>query len=327
MPFRLLCNMLDGMLAVEGGLKTPSGELYNELPDRLADLLILVGAGYAIVVPWGPELGWAAAADGALTAYVRTLGVAAGASQHFVGPMAKPRRMHVLIAACLLSAVETVVGWPEGRVLVGRADPHHRRGRRDDAEAAEAIVADSGGGVTGSSPRAWRHWRAWPAAPASAASTPVRVRVSASSSPTTPAISTSSCSGRCCPKTLALAPGRSPPGTIGRRVDFASTWQRGYSEPSWSTARGNLGQLRSQIDQMIEALDAGEFVDHLSGRHTRHRWRSGRSRVGSTILHGSGPMSTWFPFISTIFIASCRKASSCPYRNSVASASVSRCTC
>ena len=119
MPLRLLCNMLDGMLAVEGGLTTPSGELYNELPDRLADLLILVGAGYAIVeVPWGPELGWAAATTALLTAYVRTLGAAAGASHHFVGPMAKPRRMHVLIAACLLSAVETAVGWREGWVLV-----------------------------------------------------------------------------------------------------------------------------------------------------------------------------------------------------------------
>src|SRR5688572_16406923 len=33
MPLRLLCNLFDGMLAVEGGLKTPSGELFNELPD------------------------------------------------------------------------------------------------------------------------------------------------------------------------------------------------------------------------------------------------------------------------------------------------------
>jgi phosphatidylglycerophosphate synthase len=119
MPLRLLCNMLDGMLAVEGGRKTASGELYNELPDRLADLLILVGAGYAIGdVAWGPELGWAAATTALLTAYVRTLGAAAGASHHFTGPMAKPRRMHVLIAACLLSAVETAIGWPQGRALV-----------------------------------------------------------------------------------------------------------------------------------------------------------------------------------------------------------------
>jgi phosphatidylglycerophosphate synthase len=112
MPLRLLCNLLDGMLAVEGGLKSPSGELYNELPDRLADLLILVGAGYAITeIPWGPELGWAAATTALLTAYVRTLGAAAGTSHYFDGPMAKPRRMHVLIAACLISAAETAIGW------------------------------------------------------------------------------------------------------------------------------------------------------------------------------------------------------------------------
>src|SRR4051794_31303358 len=35
MPLRLLCNLFDGMLAVEGGLQSPVGELYNELPDRL----------------------------------------------------------------------------------------------------------------------------------------------------------------------------------------------------------------------------------------------------------------------------------------------------
>ena len=118
MPLRLLCNLLDGMLAVEGGLKSPTGELYNELPDRLADLLIIAAAGYAILdVWWGPQLGWLAAAVALLTAYVRTLGAAAGASQQFVGPMAKPRRMHVLIVACLLSAIETAAGWPQGRAL------------------------------------------------------------------------------------------------------------------------------------------------------------------------------------------------------------------
>jgi hypothetical protein len=30
---RLLCNLFDGMVAVEGGHKTKSGEIYNELPD------------------------------------------------------------------------------------------------------------------------------------------------------------------------------------------------------------------------------------------------------------------------------------------------------
>ena len=53
-----------------------------------------------------------------LTAYTRTLGVAAGASQHFAGPMAKPRRMHVLIAAAILAAVATAAAWGPDWVIV-----------------------------------------------------------------------------------------------------------------------------------------------------------------------------------------------------------------
>ena len=34
---RGLCNILDGILAVEGGLKSKSGEIFNELPDRFSD--------------------------------------------------------------------------------------------------------------------------------------------------------------------------------------------------------------------------------------------------------------------------------------------------
>ena len=59
---RLLCNLFDGMVAVEGGLKTKSGEIYNELPDRLSDALALVGAGYAFPAQqWSHSLGWAGA--------------------------------------------------------------------------------------------------------------------------------------------------------------------------------------------------------------------------------------------------------------------------
>src|SRR5215813_7609259 len=39
---RMLCNMLDGMLAIELGLHTKLGELYNDLPDRISDSMILV---------------------------------------------------------------------------------------------------------------------------------------------------------------------------------------------------------------------------------------------------------------------------------------------
>ena len=32
---RLLCNLLDGMVAIEGGMKSKTGEIWNDLPDRL----------------------------------------------------------------------------------------------------------------------------------------------------------------------------------------------------------------------------------------------------------------------------------------------------
>jgi phosphatidylglycerophosphate synthase len=106
---RLLCNLFDGMVAMEGGFKTKSGEIFNELPDRFADAFIFVGAGYAAVGPdWAPAAGWLCAVLAVLTAYVRALGASAGASQHFCGPMAKQHRMAVMTFACLVSAV---LGW------------------------------------------------------------------------------------------------------------------------------------------------------------------------------------------------------------------------
>jgi phosphatidylglycerophosphate synthase len=109
---RLLCNMLDGMVAIEGGRRTSYGELFNDVPDRFADVAILVGAGYGIAaLPWGRELGWIAATLAVLTAYVRLLGGAMGTPQYFTGPMAKPHRMAALTVACVLSTFEPLFGW------------------------------------------------------------------------------------------------------------------------------------------------------------------------------------------------------------------------
>lgn len=103
---RLLCNLFDGMVAIEGGFKTPSGELFNELPDRFSDAFILIGAAYALPeFSWMSVLGWSAAVLAVITAYVRALGASMGAGQHFVGPMAKPHRMAVMTGACLASAL------------------------------------------------------------------------------------------------------------------------------------------------------------------------------------------------------------------------------
>ena len=111
---RLLCNLFDGMVAVEGGFRSKAGEIYNELPDRISDALLLVCAGYAAApwTGWERDLGWLAATLAVLTAYVRTLGVQAGAAPQFCGPMAKQQRMATLTAACALTAGETLLGWP-----------------------------------------------------------------------------------------------------------------------------------------------------------------------------------------------------------------------
>lgn len=101
--FRLLCNLFDGMVAIEGGKQAPDGPFWNEFPDRVADILILVGAGYGAGVP---TLGWSAAAFAVLTAYTRELGRNCGLPADFSGPMAKQHRMATITAAALLSLAE-----------------------------------------------------------------------------------------------------------------------------------------------------------------------------------------------------------------------------
>ncbi|MBN9418595.1 hypothetical protein ABS71_15235 [bacterium SCN 62-11] len=99
---RLICNMIDGMVAVEHNQKSPSGEIFNELPDRLSDTFSLMGAGYAAHLP---QLGLWASLLALLTAYIRTLCHGAGAPADFSGPMAKQQRMKLLIGACLGCAI------------------------------------------------------------------------------------------------------------------------------------------------------------------------------------------------------------------------------
>ena len=89
------------MLAVEGGLKSVTGELYNEIPDRIADALILAPLGYAVGTSWGIALGWAAAAGAVMTAYIRALGASLTGKHDFCGPMAKPHRMFAVTVGCL----------------------------------------------------------------------------------------------------------------------------------------------------------------------------------------------------------------------------------
>ncbi|MFZ5671195.1 MAG: CDP-alcohol phosphatidyltransferase family protein [Pseudomonadota bacterium] len=121
---RLLANMLDGMVAVEHGRASKAGPIWNELPDRVADGLFLVGAGYGawtMGATAGAWLGWLAAVLAVLTAYVRELGRGLGFPADFAGPMAKPHRMFALTLTCLAAAAEPLWNGQGQAVVVGLA--------------------------------------------------------------------------------------------------------------------------------------------------------------------------------------------------------------
>lgn len=98
---RLVCNLIDGMVAIEGGKGAKDGPFWNEAPDRVSDLLLFTGAGLAANQP---ALGLLAAALAIATAYIRELGRAEGFPPDFSGPLAKPQRMAVLTAGTVLAA-------------------------------------------------------------------------------------------------------------------------------------------------------------------------------------------------------------------------------
>ncbi len=94
------------MVAIEGGKKSATGDLFNEVPDRIADVAILAGLGLcASTQPWGIHLGWLAAALAVMTAYIRMQGAVLTGKHDFRGPMAKPHRMALVTGVCVVSAV------------------------------------------------------------------------------------------------------------------------------------------------------------------------------------------------------------------------------
>jgi len=112
---RLWFNMLDGMVAIASKRASRTGEIANELPDRISDVIILVGAGMSGLCD--PVGGYWAAILALLTAYVGTLGQAVGARREFGGIMSKPWRMVVLhIGAWITLAL---LLWNDGRIRFG----------------------------------------------------------------------------------------------------------------------------------------------------------------------------------------------------------------
>lgn len=128
---RLMCNMMDGLVAVEGGLKSKGGDLFNEIPDRIEDTLFLSGAGIAC---GQVALGLVAAVLAVFTAYVRAFGASLGQGQDFCGPLAKPQRMFFLTAGLLAAAIGAlcnftgnILAWMLAFIAAGTAATAARR--------------------------------------------------------------------------------------------------------------------------------------------------------------------------------------------------------
>lgn len=133
--FRLLCNLMDGMVAVEGGKASATGPIYNEVPDRVADVLILAGAGYSTRFEPGViklfemlPLGWTCAVLAMGTAYIRLLQGTLTGQQSFMGPMAKQHRMAALTLGALIALGESLAGrepvaiyWALVIIMIGSA--------------------------------------------------------------------------------------------------------------------------------------------------------------------------------------------------------------
>lgn len=105
---RGVSNMLDGMVAVEHGQAGAAGLFYNEVPDRISDVALMVGAGYSL--GGSVTAGWAAACVALFVTYIRAIGTLAGAPADFGGPMAKQQRMFSLAAGSTFLAL-TPAGW------------------------------------------------------------------------------------------------------------------------------------------------------------------------------------------------------------------------
>lgn len=110
---RLLCNLFDGMIAVEAGQGSATGPFWNEVPDRPADILILVGVG---IGAGAPTLGWVAAVLAVLIAYLRAFGVSLGQNADYAGPMAKQHRMAAVTVAAVAGALLSV--WVDAMLIL-----------------------------------------------------------------------------------------------------------------------------------------------------------------------------------------------------------------
>ena len=96
---RLFANKLDGMVAREAGRTSPIGLIYNEVPNRISDVFVLVGLGFA--AGGAPTLGWLAALLAVFVAYVRLQVDETGAREESPGLLEKCHHLLIVVLCAL----------------------------------------------------------------------------------------------------------------------------------------------------------------------------------------------------------------------------------
>lgn len=110
---RLWLNMFDGMVAMAAGKASKKGEIINDLPDRVSDVLIFVGiahSGWCHVL-----LGYWVAMAALIVAYTGLFGQAVGVQREFSGLMSKPWRIVMMsigaVVTCVLVHMDARFWW------------------------------------------------------------------------------------------------------------------------------------------------------------------------------------------------------------------------
>ena len=113
---RLWFNMLDGMVALAARKASWRGEIMNDVPDRISDVLVFAGVAHSGLC--APASGYWAAILALLTAYIGMFGQAVGVQREFSGMMSKPWRMVTLHGGAWLTLA--LIWWGGGGIRFGR---------------------------------------------------------------------------------------------------------------------------------------------------------------------------------------------------------------
>ena len=117
---RLVLNLLDGSLARRTGRMHPRGELYNELADRVSDILLL--APVAFLPGAQRETVLLGVVVAGFASYAGLASKAAGAERVYRGILSKPGRMALLAVSSLAVVLVGEAAWgPFGPILLAGA--------------------------------------------------------------------------------------------------------------------------------------------------------------------------------------------------------------